>query len=96
MRWRLSPAFEAPKMIEEQISWIRLKLEDKPRVKETSQLRIDLSNLLLYLAEVHQATGSLDEMKDALDVALSLIEMSQDRSRNYRSMNLTDFNEDVR
>ena len=32
MRWRLSPAFEAPKMIEEQISWIRLKLEDKPRV----------------------------------------------------------------
>ena len=96
MRWRLSPAFEAPKMIEEQISWIRLKLEDKPRVKETSQLRVDLSNLLLYLAEVHQATGSLDEMKDALDVALSLIEMSQDRSRNYRSMNLTDVNEDVR
>ena len=80
---------EATSMLEEQISWIRLKLEEKPRVKETSQLRVDLSNLLLYLAEVHQATGSLDEMKDALDVALSLIEMSQDRSRNYRLMNLT-------
>ena len=80
---------EATKMLEEQISWIRLKLEDKPRVKDAIQLRIDLSNLLLYLAEVHQATGLLDDMKDALDVALSLIEMSQDRSRNYRLMNLT-------
>jgi hypothetical protein len=80
---------EATKMLEEQISWITQKLEAKPRDKDASQLRIDVSNLLLYLAEVHQATGSLDEMKDALDVALSLIEMSQDRSRNFRLMNLT-------
>lgn len=80
---------EAINMLANQISWIRLKLVSKPEEKEVVELRIDLSNSLLYLAEVHQATGTLNEMKHALDEALTLIETSQDRSRNHRLLNLT-------
>ena len=77
---------EAREMLEERVSMIRSNIKISP---QDNDAKVDLSNFLLYLAEVHQATGSLDQMETALDEALFLIETSQDKFRSNRLLNVT-------
>lgn len=80
---------EAAKMLRERITLIRSKIENNPNNSDVAYWRVDLSNLLFYSAEMYHAMGSLEEMKAALDEALTLIEISRDKSKRHRLLNVT-------
>mmetsp|Transcript_24111 Transcript_24111/g.43433 ORF Transcript_24111/g.43433 Transcript_24111/m.43433 type:complete len:600 (-) Transcript_24111:720-2519(-) len=79
----------AEKMLQERVTMIRSKIKSNVQHKHVNSWRVDMSNFLCYLSEVHQATGSLHEMRAALDEALELIEISQDKSKSHRLLNVT-------
>lgn len=77
---------EAREMLQDRIKMTRANIENNNNVTGS---RVDLSYFLCYLADVHQATKSLDEMKAALEESLSLIELSNDASKPHRLLNVT-------
>lgn len=80
---------EAEDLLQERIEMIRSKLKNNVFHSDVSEWRIDLSYFLCYLAEVYQAREMLEEMKAALDEALSLTKLSCDKSKLHRLLNVT-------
>jgi hypothetical protein len=80
---------EAREMLQEKIEMMRSKIKNNLSHSDVSKWRVDLSHFLCYLAEVHQASGSLEEMRSALVESMVLIKLSNDKSKPHRLLDVT-------
>ena len=80
---------EAKEMLQEKIEMMRSKIKQNSSHSNVAKWRVDLSHFLCYLSEVHQASGSLDEMKFALVEALVLTKLASDKSKPHRLLDVT-------
>jgi hypothetical protein len=80
---------EAREMLQEKIETMRSKIKNNLSHGDVSKWRVDLSHFLCYLAEVHQASGSLDEMRSALVESMVLIKLSNEKSKPHRLLDVT-------
>ena len=80
---------EAQAMLQEKIEMMRSKIKKNSSHSNVAKWRVDLSHFLCYLSEVHQASGSLDEMKLALVEALVLTKLANDKSKPHRLLDVT-------
>lgn len=80
---------EAQDMLQEKIETMRSKIKKNSSHSNVAKWRVDLSHFLCYLSEVHQARGSLEEMKLALTEALVLTKLASDKSKPHRLLDVT-------
>jgi hypothetical protein len=80
---------EAQEMLQEKIEVMRSKIKNNSSHTDVAKWRVDLSHFLCYMSEVHQASGSLEDMKLALVEALVLTKLSSDKSKPHRLLDVT-------
>ena len=80
---------EAKEMLQEKIEIMRYRIKTNSSNGDVANWRVNLSHFLTYLAEVYQATGSLEEMKLALVEAMVLTKLSNDKSKPHRLLDIS-------
>ena len=80
---------EAEEMLHEKITMMRSQIKNNLSHSDVAKWRVDLSHFLCCLSEVHEANGSLDEMKSALHESLVLTKLSNDKSKPHRLLDVT-------